>query len=226
MKSAFLSLALFSAFTSFQAHANDNYNCYVKAAETNQNISNISSLLDRNERSLDSFNSKSQEALEFSLRLASGNLPPNDYNMSLVNYADNIFISAIGQTLNTITMLYEHSQFSRFKTDFNNCLSEEVKLKCPQTISNFNNRITSIISNHQELLTQHESLSKAKTYVFSELKNYSENKIVMTPSKFQEFYEAMAPSQFHYKNALRKAHKDTEAASSLIQNDLIECLLK
>lgn len=226
MKSTFLPLALLICAISFSAHATPNDICFSKIMVIREDTSQLAGSFERDGRILNNFIAATDEALKFSLTLASGNTPPNDYLMTMVNDANDIFTKSLTRSLDTTTMMINFINFAKFKKEFNDCLTEELKLKCPAVISKFNSKITSIISNHQEMILQHEALSIAKTHVFSVLKSDYENQIVMTSAKFQELYKTIAPSQFNYKSAIRSAQADTIAASSLIHNELAECLLR
>ena len=143
----------------------------------------------------------------------------------MVDNASMLF-NGLTQGLNTNTTLRQQINFSKLKNEFNACLAEEVKVKCPEAIAQFNNRINSFTANYNEVALQHGLLSSAKTQVFSVLRSDYDNKVVMTPAKYQELSQAIAPSMASYKRFLNKAQDDIGTVSSLIENELATCLLK
>nr|BDT27456.1 hypothetical protein BHI3_09220 [Bacteriovorax sp. HI3] len=225
MKPVLLSLVFILSAFSFSASANQNQVCYLKTEVVKDDISYLANMFNIGSMSLNDFTKKTQQGLEFSLTLASGNTPPNDYVMSMFDNASMHF-NVLTQNLNTRTYLIQNINFSKLKNDFNSCLTEEVKQKCPQAISHFNNAISSFLANHSEVIREHGQLSSAKKQVFSIIRSDYENSVVMTPAKFKELSQLIQTPQQNYRFITNKTQKDLNEISSLIENDLAKCLLQ
>lgn len=137
--------------------------------------------------------------------------PPNDYLMTILNRADQNFF-ALKQRMDTTA---SHAQIINFS-----------KLKCPQAISNFNNRPSSLVSNYGESTRQFASLTPARNQVFSEMQNHYDNKIVMTPAKYQKLSQIITPPIANFKLPLNRAHNDASAIPSIVENELADCFLR
>ncbi|AUN97353.1 hypothetical protein C0V70_04350 [Bacteriovorax stolpii] len=211
MKPVLTCFALFFSALSFSAHANQD--CYFKATEKLDNIIYLAEGFNGSLKLLNNFNQKTREALQFSLVLASGNTPPNNYMMSMVNDA-NMMFNGLSQRADTNSSLSGYINFSKLKNEFNACLSEEVKLRCPQTISSFNYKITSLVSNQDEANRQNALLADVKNQVFSVLKSDYENKIVMTPEKIYNFTQNLQQPYMRYKMSLEGAQGDAALLAS------------
>ncbi len=225
MKPVLLSLAFVLSTFSLQASANQNQTCYYTTMNASEEIYSFANLLSGASGLLNEFNNKTGEALHYSLVLASGNTPPNDYLMTILNRADQNFF-ALKQRMDTSASHAQIINFSKLKNDFNACLTEEVKLKCPQAISNFNNRLSSLVSNYGESTRQFASLTPARNQVFSEMQNHYDNKIVMTPAKYQELSQIISLPIANFKLPLNRAHNDASAIPSIVENELADCFLR